>query len=93
MSKLPDTITVTFTEEDRQTADHYHESCGCLLHTALTRMGFKNVRIGACGDTFIGDNLYEPVEAFNSSVERDRPIRKPYYKKSVVGKTIHLVSR
>jgi hypothetical protein len=93
--KFPDTITVVFTEEDRQNADVYTNNVGCLLHTALTRMGYKNHSVGAYGEVHINNNTvaYKPAteDAFNIDlVEDDNATERPYYLPSVVGMTLEL---
>ena len=96
----PDIISVTFTEQDRQTADDYMDNCNCLLATALRRMGFSGASIGANGSTSFNMGTdteldYSPVYArdeenwFDSNVENDAA-EKPFYKSEVVGRTLTL---
>lgn len=85
-------INVVFTEEDRQNAQDYGSNYACLLATALTRMGFKDVCVGSFGDTSIGKCGYAPQELFECDlVRRGHAARAPFYKKSVVGKKLTLI--
>lgn len=40
---VPQTIEVIFTEQDRQSADHFQDGCMCILATALNRTGYSGI--------------------------------------------------
>lgn len=90
MKKHPKTITVKFTEEDRRKAARYYDSCGCLLHTALHRMGIRVPSVGGTQLTING-RMYD-FESHFEDFEIDSN-RKPYWKPEVVGMKVKLILR
>lgn len=94
-TELPDRITVTFTEEDRQNAERYSDICGCLLYTALKRMDMPVSHVGG-DDALIGESgdavrYTFAVRQFHPEdiLDEDRQ-EKPFYRESVVGDTLVL---
>lgn len=85
-------ITVIFTEEDRQKAKRYGDICGCILYTALTRMGFEVSSVGGSSATIAG-RYYRFAKWFDPDktnfVEKSAA-RKPFYKESIVGRKLNL---
>lgn len=83
-------IMIEITEEDRQSADHYSNICGCLVWTALRRMGYSRVSVGAPTVRLGGDD-YSSDEITSSELAVDHFAKaRPFYRKEVVGKQIVL---
>lgn len=91
-------IDITIQEEDRQKAEPYTDGRGCLVNTALKRMGHKNVHCYLYshvidGFTYVSlqtgsDNLHA-ITMFERRM-RPWPEQGPYYHPEVVGKQITL---
>src|SRR5690242_6171236 len=87
----PRVIHVTITEEDRQKADSFCSTGGCILATALTRMGYSHFIVGV-DDAHIGFIDYE-IRHNGRGWGADESCRlsrkeRPFYSPGVVGKTI-----
>lgn len=90
-TKLPETIKIVFTESDRQNAERFTNRCGCLIVTALRRMGFKGKIRELLDRTEIGNQLYTHTEfGADRAKTDDSATQKPLYLPAVVGKRITL---
>jgi hypothetical protein len=100
MKKLPNTITVTIQEIDRQCAGHFQYGSGCLIATALKRMGYNHdTPISVCLDYVeIGGIRYNPnksigiraLHAINGRDQSNMLADGIHYREGVVGKVIKL---
>lgn len=95
-TKLPKTITVTFTKADRETAGEFTNYESCLLCTALKRMGFErpNEQIIGTELSVADKRAYYTHDEFTPQGEmelwRTRSQEKPFYRPYVIGKKIKL---
>jgi hypothetical protein len=94
----PEVIGVTFTEEDVENAGRYTDTGGCLLCTALKRMGFKDVAVGGLPQGNVNIDGFRHVYELADEYNCDPIIKhcnwratKPHFDKSVVGLTLTFV--
>lgn len=93
-TELPEQIEITFTEEDRIKAQHYISCYGCLLATALHRLGYSNVSVRGWGETKInGEQEYTPQSwtEIGPLITNCYNNPAPHYPEIVVGKTVILI--
>lgn len=88
---MKDTIEITFTAEDVENAKPYVDSCGCLVATALHRLGYKEVIVKPV-EVLVDGNPYK-IEAEGGALNK---VLSLYYgnhqhvRKSAVGQSIML---
>lgn len=96
MQEPPKEIEITFQEEDRQKAEPFQHGRGCLVATALKRMGHKNVSSALYHHNIDGFTYYCPhtdihgLHGMPSCAITDG-VTGPFYGPEVVGKKITLV--
>lgn len=92
---VPDYIEVEISEVDRQTADGYCCTGGCLIATALLNRGHNVKSVSPIAVTMFGGSWGEWEIEGNSGMDYalcfDSAAReRPFYKPEVVGKVIKL---
>lgn len=92
MTELPQQIDITIQEEDRQNAGTYKNNDGCLIATALGRMGYNHDAHIMVYPSWvkIGDQTYLGQMQSNDLCYNPEAGCRPYYGPKVVGKTFTL---
>lgn len=90
MQQLPNKIKVRFTKGDLKKAENYSSNTDCLLATALKRLGFESVTIGAMGFATIAGVDFASVNPFNATTVCDWTSGQGRYFPSLAGKKMTL---
>lgn len=82
-------IELDITYDDWKNAKYYTSRCGCLVATALKRLGYTDIDVGP-GNARADGKRYHSDQLFFDKVKGIHTDEFPFYDKSVIGKHITL---